>query len=40
MILCEFKPSRVTVEVKKFVIPQASHVSVRVTRPAAGRAAS
>ena len=33
MILREFKPSRVTVEVKKFVIPQARHVSVRVTRP-------
>ena len=33
MILREFKPSRVTVEVKKFVIPQARHVSVRATRP-------
>lgn len=40
MILREFKPARVTVEVKKFVIPQAGHVSVRVTRPAAGRAAT
>ena len=27
-ILAEFKPSAVTVEVKKFVIPQARHVSV------------
>jgi dihydroneopterin aldolase len=33
MILREFKPSRVTVEVKKFVVPQARHVSARVTRP-------
>jgi dihydroneopterin aldolase len=33
MILREFKPSRVTVEVKKFVQPQARHVSVRATRP-------
>jgi FolB domain-containing protein len=33
MILREFRPSRVTVEVRKFVIPQARHVSVRVTRP-------
>ena len=33
MILRDFKPSRVTVEVKKFVIPQARHVFVRVTRP-------
>jgi len=37
MILREFKPSRVTVEVKKFIIPQARHVSVRVTRPDQGR---
>lgn len=28
MILAEFKPQGVTVEVKKFVIPQARHVSV------------
>jgi FolB domain-containing protein len=33
MILREFKPARVTVEVKKFIIPQAGHVSVRVSRP-------
>jgi len=38
MILREFKPSRVTVEVKKFVIPQARHVSVRATRPEPGGA--
>jgi dihydroneopterin aldolase len=31
-ILSEFKPQSVTVEVKKFVIPQARHVSVIVTR--------
>ena len=34
-ILLEFKPSRVSVEVKKFVIPQAQFVSVSVTRPLA-----
>ena len=28
MILAEFKPQSVTVEVKKFPIPQARHVSV------------
>ena len=33
MILRDYKPSRVTVEVKKFIIPQATHVSARVTRP-------
>jgi FolB domain-containing protein len=33
MILRDFKPCRVTVEVRKFIIPQARHVSVRVTRP-------
>ena len=32
MILEEFGPPSVTVEVKKFIIPQARHVSVRVTR--------
>jgi dihydroneopterin aldolase len=31
-ILAEFKPQSVTVEVKKFPIPQARHVSVVVTR--------
>ena len=33
MILREFKPARVTVEVRKFVIVQARHVAVRVSRP-------
>jgi dihydroneopterin aldolase len=32
-ILREFKPARVTVEVKKFILPHARHVAVRVTRP-------
>jgi dihydroneopterin aldolase len=32
MILSEFKPQSVAVEVKKFVIPQARHVSVSFTR--------
>ena len=32
MIFTEFKPQSVTVEVKKFVIPEARHVSVRLTR--------
>jgi len=32
-ILMECKPKRVTVEVKKFVLPQARWVSVRVRRP-------
>ncbi len=32
MILAEFKPQSVTVEVKKFSIPQARHVSVSLTR--------
>lgn len=31
-ILSEFKPQRVTVEVKKFVIPQARHVSVSMAK--------
>jgi 7,8-dihydroneopterin aldolase/epimerase/oxygenase len=31
-ILAEFKPAGVTVEVKKFVIPQARHVSVSLTK--------
>ena len=34
MVLEEFKPHRVTVEVKKFIIPQARYVSVRLRRPA------
>lgn len=32
MVLEEFGPRNVTVEVKKFIIPQAQHVSVRVVR--------
>jgi dihydroneopterin aldolase len=32
MVLEEFSPRHVSVEVKKFVIPQAAHVSVRLTR--------
>jgi dihydroneopterin aldolase len=31
-ILSEFKPQSVTVEVKKFPIPQARHISVKLTR--------
>ena len=31
-VLTEFKVSRVTVEVKKFIIPETKHVSVRLTR--------
>jgi dihydroneopterin aldolase len=34
MILEEFKPKAATVEVKKFVIPQASYVAVSLTRTA------
>ena len=33
MILSEFKPEQVSVEVKKFILPEARYVSVRVTRP-------
>lgn len=33
LILTEFKAARVTVEVQKFIIPEARHVSVRVERP-------
>jgi len=32
MILAEFKPQNVTVEVKKFSVPQARHVSVSLTQ--------
>lgn len=32
MILADFRPQAVTVEVKKFPIPQARHVSVTLTR--------
>jgi dihydroneopterin aldolase len=31
-ILSEFKPQNVSVEVKKFIIPQARHVSVALTK--------
>lgn len=31
-ILAEFKPPAVTVEVKKFIIPQARHVAVTLTK--------
>ncbi len=34
MIQDEFQAKTVSVEVKKFVIPQAAHVSVALTRPA------
>jgi 7,8-dihydroneopterin aldolase/epimerase/oxygenase len=33
LVLDEFNAARVTVEVKKYVIPQARHVAVRLTRP-------
>ncbi len=33
MILAEFRPARVGVEVKKFVLPEARWVCVRVRRP-------
>jgi dihydroneopterin aldolase len=33
MILREFKPGGVTIEVKKFVLPEARWVAVRVRRP-------
>jgi FolB domain-containing protein len=33
MILRDFHPGRVTVEVKKFILPETRDVSVRVTRP-------
>jgi dihydroneopterin aldolase len=32
-LLCEFEPLRISVEIKKFILPQTRHVSVRVTRP-------
>jgi FolB domain-containing protein len=32
MILFEFKPESVTVEVRKFSVPQARHISVSLTR--------
>ena len=33
MILNEYKPARVTVEVKKFILPQTKWVAVRARRP-------
>ena len=33
-ILSEFKPVRVTVEVRKFVLPQTKYVAVTISRPA------
>jgi dihydroneopterin aldolase len=36
MILAEFKPQNVSVEVKKFVVPQAKYVSVFLTQRRAG----
>lgn len=36
MVLEDFGPRRVTVEVKKFIIPEARHVAVRVSRERAG----
>jgi dihydroneopterin aldolase len=33
-LLREFKPARVSVEIKKFILCEARHVAVRVTRPA------
>ncbi len=35
MILREYRPSTVTVEVRKFILPKTRYVSVRVTRPMA-----
>ncbi len=32
LVLAEFKPLSVTVEVKKYPIPQARHVSIKLTR--------
>jgi dihydroneopterin aldolase len=33
MVLREFEPLRVSIEIKKFILPETRHVSVRVTRP-------
>jgi dihydroneopterin aldolase len=32
-ILREYQPKRVTIEIKKFILPQTRHVAVRLTRP-------
>jgi len=36
MVLREYQPSRVSVEVRKFILPETRHVSVKVTRPRNG----
>jgi dihydroneopterin aldolase len=33
MILRNFRPVSVSVEIKKFILPQTRHVAVRITRP-------
>jgi dihydroneopterin aldolase len=33
MVLTQFKPSSVTVTTKKYVLPDANHVAVTITRP-------
>lgn len=38
IVVDEFGAKRATVEVKKFILPEARHVSVRTTRVAGGRA--
>lgn len=34
LVLREFKPKRVVIEIKKFILPNTKHVAVRVVRPA------
>jgi len=34
LVLSQFSAGRVTIEVKKFILPEARYVSVRATRPA------
>ncbi len=34
MVLDEFNPQRVTVQVKKFILPETRYVAAKVTRPA------
>lgn len=36
LVVVEFQPTAVTVEVKKFPVPQAKHVSVRLTKSRTG----
>lgn len=38
LVLAEFGPSTVSVEVKKFILPETRHVAVRVTRSRSGPA--